>query len=181
MMQKLQNRKTAVLISLIVVLFSFLLGSARSLRELRDEASYVYYMDTQQIQIADDLYDAAQLAENLMTISERYLEPDAATRKALRKAIDRIYEANGPHAMFVAAQEMRSAMADMHTQLGAYNLSEMDRTYQEGIQADVHSLYLIVERSEYNRVAQEFNEKLQPFPANILAAVAGIEPLELYA
>ena len=65
----------------------------------------------------------------------------------------------------------------MNSDVQAYLMAEMQ---MQKTLADVESSSRRIERSEYNRVAAEFNDKLEQFPANVLSSIVGVKPLELY-
>lgn len=87
----LKNRKVAMLICVIVVALSILSGARRSISEViaETESAFVYGVDGDGKSILHDLGTRVQLANNLATVAERYLDEDDDLVQAVRSDADR--------------------------------------------------------------------------------------------
>lgn len=87
----LKNRKVAMLICVIVVALSILSGARRSISEViaETESAFVYGVDGDGKSIYHDLGTRVQLANNLATVAERYLDEDDDLVQAVRSDADR--------------------------------------------------------------------------------------------
>lgn len=182
MTQRLQNRKTAALITLCVVVLSTLLGAGISLGRLRAEAADVFYHGGKNSWngIERDLYDVVGHSENLLTVAGRYMNENDVRIDAVERGIDAVYRAYTPKDKHAAAEQLRGAVSDLDAMMKMLYLDDSDEVYREKLVANIESCYLIIEQSNYNQVAGEFNQKLKAFPANVLSGIIGVEPLELY-
>ena len=181
-MQRFQNRPTAVAITILVVLLSVLIGAAISLGGLRRTAEQVFERgsDGSWNGIESDVYDITSGSYNLITIAERYLGENDVDIAAVEREIDSVYAARKPGSIHDAVEELRGAINGLDQTLRAQDLSEEDKALLIKTIADIEASYRKIDRSDYNDIAREFNDKLKPFPANVLSGIVGVEPLELY-
>ena len=156
----LKNRKVAMLICVIVVALSILSGARRSISEViaETESAFVYGVDGDGKSIYHDLGTRVQLANNLATVAERYLDEDDDLVQAVRSDADRLEKETSP-----------SRCYDLNAALLNESLSEADEGYREGIMTDLTSYAYIISHDGYNELVRELNEEtLGEFPANIL-------------
>jgi hypothetical protein len=58
--------------------------------------------------------------------------------------------------------------------------SAQDEQYRNELIANIRARYNIIEHSNYNALAAEFNRERDRIPARLIAALTGIDRLELY-
>lgn len=183
MLQRLHNRRTAVLLALAVIVLSVFLGASRSLTRLRSDYDSVFYNgDTDTGRgIQEDLLHICDDSTNLLVVAQRYLEPADPVVDAVQKAVQQLREAPAPHAKHEAAVALRQVLDRLDAALQKHDLSDQDSNYRKKLLANIASAYMTIEKSSYNDGARAFNATLGSFPANLLSRVVGVEPLELYA
>ena len=182
-MSFLKKRSVAIVILAIVVVVSVLFGSHRSLAALRQDAQDVFTQGEKGdgLSIEHDLESRVQLSSNLVTVARRYLDADASSVTGAEQAAAALSAARTPGEKYRANAGLDSAFGTLYAQLGEKSLSEQDARYRTRIQTDFQSRNATISHDAYNRVAQNFNEGvLGSFPAGLLGAATGIQPLELY-
>lgn len=172
--------KPAVLITAIVIAVSAFLGCNRSLNALRRETAHQlsFPADGGEYSIATDGKDMADTARNMMTLARKYLpggEADYAALEACCRQMDNVrFEASDVR---TAAVGIRTACRDLAARLEvAPGLTERDRAYLAGFSATLDGSLHRMANDPYNAAAEEFNRKLDAFPANVLGIF--VEPLQ---
>ncbi len=167
----LKNRKVAMLICVIVVALSILSGARRSISEViaETESAFVYGVDGDGKSIYHDLGTRVQLANNLATVAERYLDEDDDLVQAVRSDADRLEKETSPSHCYDLNEQLTRSVSDLNAALLNESLSEADEGYREGIMTDLTSYAYIISHDGYNELVRELNEEtLGEFPANIL-------------
>lgn len=182
-MEKLQNRSTAWLITICVVVGSVLLGSSISLNKEREHVLSLYYdsrHDAAHHSVESDLQRLAADSSNLLVVAQRYLAADDPYVSGVARARELLETADGPQHAATASAELYAALQDLDTHLRTLALSSDDQSYQRKLMANLNATYRTLQASGYNSAAVAFNQTLAQFPANLLARIVGVEPLELY-
>jgi len=168
-----------------LILLSMPLGVGKSLSRLREEAAGQFYYDLAEYSIYDGLEKRREAAENLLTIAERYADSSPQLEAAMDEVEYQIRVCeNSYDETFIQTVEangqLGQAAAGLAGALEAAGLSEQDQKYPAQLLAQLESEQDKIARSSYNDAAREFNARLQRFPANILAPIAGVGPLGLF-
>ena len=110
-----------------------------------------------------------QLANNLATVAERYLDEDDDLVQAVRSDADRLEKETSPSHCYDLNEQLTRSVSDLNAALLNESLSEADEGYREGIMTDLTSYAYIISHDGYNELVRELNEEtLGEFPANIL-------------
>jgi len=178
----LNNRKTAMAIMAILILFSSLTGTQRSLSSLQQKALRIFELgaDGDGISIQNDLNERASLAYNMVTIGRKYLEEENALIQNVLAAIDALTEAEGPKEKYKANLTLDKAVTDLYHVLSQMELRDVDKPYPNRLYTDFNSRNDTISHDPYNQEAAAFNEVLETFPANVFSSIFGIRPLELF-
>lgn len=180
-----RSRKTAVAVTAACVLATTLLGSHRSLAAERRavEATMNQGADGSGASIGGDLKRACDIAANLHTVARKYLaqtNPTSLSRlDAARQGLESAQTAGERKA---ALETLLGESQGVAEELSEHSeVSEADRVYLAGFQIDLAAIADTVRRDPYNALAREFNEEiLGRFPANALARITGVRPLETF-
>lgn len=167
----LKNRKVAMLICVVVVALSILAGARRSISEViaETESAFVYGVDGDGKSIYHDLGSRVQLANNLATVAERYLDADDTLVANVRDAAKRLERETSPSRCYDLNVQLENAVTDLNAALLNEELSSADEGYREGIMTDLTSYAYIISHDGYNERVRELNEEtLGKFPARIL-------------
>ncbi len=57
---------------------------------------------------------------------------------------------------------------------------EKDSQYREALQAEMKSRSVTISNDPYNQCAEEYNQRLDGFPANLLGKALGLKRAELF-
>lgn len=183
MMQALQKRSTALIITLIVVILATLVGARLSLDRLRSTVTQAFYGGSggYEQSIGSDLYEIGNNSVNLITVAGRYLPNDDGLLSAVRRDNENLqYHGGQAHKQYLAAQKLQASLEDLDAYLLTLDLSESDKLYQNKLMGNIRSRYLTLDGSEFNDTAKGFNRTLLRFPTNLLSVITGVGPVELY-
>lgn len=178
-----KNRKTALVICIIVVALSILTGARRSLREaIRDtEDAFVYGVSGDGNSIYYDLVARTQLAHNLAAVAERYPAVEESLIKKLRDAARALEGENSPARCYRLNSQLEVAFDNLDAALAREDLSAEDEAYRKGIETDFNARAAMISHDGYNDYAREFNEKtLRKFPTNILKQLTFTGSAEIF-
>lgn len=185
-MKKLNKRNlVGAVVMALLILLSMPLGMRKSLFRLREEAADQFYYDNAEYAIYEGLEKRREAAENLLTIAERYQDSNPQLEAPMDEVDYRIRICENTYdetfVQTVEADEMLGKAAeDLAGALEAVELSGQDAKYPAQLLAQMLSEQDKISRSSYNDAAGEFNARLQRFPANILAPIAGVGPLGVF-
>lgn len=179
-MVPIKSTKTALAITLAVVVLATLFGSHRSLNALREKALVVFeqgqYGDGLGVQ--SDLEKQHSVCANVNTVAGRSLSADDDACRALLGFFDQRGTSQDP-ALVQAEREAARQVLDKLD--GLDTLTDKDRGYVSDLRSELLSVELTISRDPYNLMAEEFNDKtLSAFPANILHTITGVKPLAVY-
>lgn len=182
-MKWLNKRPVAFAFLAVVILFSSIVGSYRSVLSLRQQTEQVFLQGERGdgLSIAHDLEARVRFSGNLATVARRYLDSGDTRLTELQSAADALAAAQTPSEKYQANRELDTAFQAVYEALEGQTLSKTDSDYRIRLRADFHSRNVTISHDAYNGLAQEFNQKvLGSFPAGALASATGIAPLELY-
>ena len=179
----LKNRKVAIIICVIVVALSIFSGARRSLSEVirETEDAFVYGVAGDGQSIYHDLNTRAQLANNLVTVAERYLDPDEDVVADVRVAAAKLQRESRPGVCYDLNADLTEALSALNAALLNEELTETDEGYRQGIMTDLTSYAYTIAHDGYNDLVRELNEDtLKDFPARILKILTLVGNAEYY-
>ncbi len=181
-MKYLKDRKIAIKITTVLIVFSILLGANLSLSKMREEAMLIFYqgerMDGKGIQ--SDLEYIMDQCYNLTVVAGRYMDKDDERIENVLEHIEQVEKAETPGNKFETKEQLLQASMKLYEELNFMKLGERDQYYRDSFAVDVESRQLIISHSSYNENAFIFNKCLKRFPANVLSIITFVKPLELY-
>lgn len=187
MADRLRNRTTAILITVVLVLLSILLGAYLSLTNLRNDVHEIYMSGDEQGGW-DGIYDSLSTirwhSDDLLTLANTYLSADDDVILAVSQSAETLeHVSESPEKAYAAEQELLDAIEALDARLQEESLSSTDETTRSELISDIAASEHRVEQAEiaYNQAAEEFNNTLTRFPAGILGDIVGVQTVELYA
>ena len=182
-MNKLDNKRFAVVGMIVLIVLSVFIGAARSLYPMRSEAQQIFFegIDKDGLGIQNDLNKRIELAYNLVTIAHKYCDSDTDEIKAVLSARDELTKSDSIKEKYRANVSLTEATEDLVNDLSSYSLSDKDERYRKEIRDDLASRNEIISSDGYNALASSFNSELSAFPASIIGRLIGVRPLELFA
>lgn len=177
-----KEAKTACIILAAAVMISAPLGFVNTTNRMYDKvaAEFQYGIEKDGISIQSDLVARASAAYNLATVAKRYMAEDSETLLAVLQASEALNKAEGPSAKYAANEELDVVFTRLYEILGGMELSEKDEQYRKSLNAEMKSLSVTISNDPYNQLAEEYNQKLERFPANLLGRILGAEKAELF-
>ncbi len=186
-MKFLKSYTGAMVVMTVVILLSVLLGSHRSLTAERAKIEARFYEgDGSGWSIATDLGDCVDIAANVLSVAERYLngsELEALTgsRSELEASLDpdsRYYSIANASRGYQRLTAEAGAVLD---RLEGCTLSEKDAQYVRGFRADLAARADTIARDPYSQQAETFNQTvLGAFPANLLSRITFVREAEVF-
>lgn len=187
-MKLLQNKPTAILIMIVMILAGTLIGSHNSLARLSNKAESVFYsgVNNDGLCIQSDLDKRSELARNLVAVSSSYLLQDSTALTLVSSARDQLEAASTIQEKSEANKALEEAVFNLYSLLdkeGITKKEELINNFSKNptrIYTDFRSFGDTINHDEYNDYAKEFNEVLTGFPSNMLSKLTFIKPLELF-
>ena len=183
-MKLLENKIICVLIMLVLITGGFWLGGYKGLSGLYSDVESVFFTgeDGDGICIENDLTERVNAAENMVTIARKY-NSGSDEVKALSDAaaqMSSLSQNKNIAARMDENKKLATAMSALYREMADYSLSERDERYRQSLYADFNSRGDTISHDPYNSHAQEYNEVLSAFPANIMAAVTPVEEAVIF-
>ncbi len=170
-----ENRSLAWILVVIVIVASVLISGYMSLSSQRRKVMASFY-DT----MDNDLTTKSAYADNLSGIASRYLDRDSIYITNMAQARDMLLNAATPREKYLASVSITNAAAAIYDVLGTKDLNETDERLRRSNYADIVAIDDILKRSSFNQMADEYNEQLNRFPANLIASLTGIDKAEYF-
>lgn len=182
MAEKLKSPRTATVLMTVMIIAAILLGGGRSLRALGRGVEDIFWngVDGDGIGVASDIGKNRDDGYNLLSVARNYpvagdvldeLEDAVEHLDRAGRDIEELYQANAA---------LTRAATTVYEELGRQALSERDETYRQSLYHNILGRNDTMRRDGYNTAAQEFNQKLTRFPANLLRVVTFVNPAPLF-
>ncbi len=177
-----KEAKTACIVLAAAVVLSVPLGFTNTMSRMYDKVAVEFQEGAEKdgLSIQADLDARASAAYNLATVAKRYMAEDSKAIQSVLKASESLNSAKGPAAKYAANEELGTVFTQLYEVLGTIELSEKDEQYRQSLNAEMKSRNITMGNDPYNQLAEEYNEKLDRFPANLLGKIFGMEKAELF-
>lgn len=176
-MKFFRQRYVAVICMVIMIIGASFLGSYRTLHGEQVRVEQIFYKGTYEDEGIRQILDVqVQKAKNIMKLADKQ-HKDV---KIMHTIIEDLQKETGVSNMFLFHQKLGTSITAMYNEMKKENLSEQDRSYLEADYTDFVSNERVLSHHAYNEMAQEFNEKLERFPASIFTKVLGIKKVEYF-
>lgn len=176
-----KDRRTAVIITAILIVVSFAGGGARSLNALKSSASGVFIngANGDGMGIRRELDRRVEYSRNLLTIAERYISGDDAAVR-LDNAANALAGSKNIAGQSKTNRELTEAAAALYDRLETEELSDTDARLRESVFADLKARNNIILNDKYNEAAWAYNRKLNAFPASLIKTLRLASELPLF-
>ena len=172
----MKSTKTALAITLAVVVLATLFGSHRSLNAVRKEALAVFEQGEYGggVGVRFDLNRRADACANLCTVARNNGLEGEASVQTLKSRVEAFRAGDMTADLTGPAQ----AVIDL---LDPVYLDQESRQDLADLKATLASISIKISRDPYTDLAWTFNYKtLSAFPANVLGGLTGVKPLPIY-
>lgn len=177
-----KRKLIAILTMVAMILVAIWGGSYHSLSSMAKEVSAVFYNgeNGDGLCIQHDLDARADVAINMVSLAKKYLpESDTAVQNVIQARAE-LLNASGISEKYRANDKLTQTTTDLYYKLQETELSETDQKYPARFFDQLSSYNDTISRDPYNRRAEEFNQMLETFPANILSTITFVDSVELY-
>lgn len=128
-----------------------------------------------------------ELIPNILTIAKKFMEHEKsllAEITELRSGAEQAYDKANPEAVkdhLAQAAQLQSKMGQLMVQVEAYPQLKSDQTMMTAMQSyNEVEAHIAAARRFYNATVTQLNNAVQIFPGNIIASMAGVQPLPFY-
>ncbi len=186
MAEKLKSRGVAAAIAVVVMVVTVFASGGAKLSALKSQADDVFYsgVSGDGLSIYGDLNMRLENAYNICTIAKRSGGDGSVELVSVQSAYDALAAAlndKAPRASLPALnRELTSSVETLYRAMDDYALSETDETLIARQYRSFLSANDTISHDGYNAKAADFNETLSGFPANIIAALTRVKPLEFF-
>lgn len=186
MAEKLKRRGVAAAIAVLVMAGTLFASGGAKLSALRNEADNVFYSGVKGdgLSIYGDLNTRLDCAYNLGIIARRSGGEGSDELAQAQSAYDALaagLNKKAPRASLAALnRDLTNAVETLYRAMEAYSLSETDETLIARQYRAFLSANDTISHDAYNVRAADFNEILSGFPANLIAGLTGVAPLDFF-
>ncbi len=180
---KPKGRAKACAICLVLIVVALFIGGRKSLAPLRSEAlDYFYNGDGTEIDVGieSDLEQRITLAEDLITIGERYFDKDEALLTNITYDCSKISGSTEPNVKFKYNEELTSDCYALVEAMDLLDLTDTDTELVVETIVNMESSNEIIGHSSYNQKANEFNSLISEFPTSLVAKISFVKLLSLF-
>lgn len=179
----MNNRKTALIITFIMVISSIPLGAGRSLNRIKKSIEESFYTGTETdgMSLNGDLNSKIDYANNLATVAENSLSGDN-TLINLYICIDALKNADSISDKNKANDDLTDCVDALYNKLMEKDISDRDLKNTESLYAGLKSRNntIAYEAKAYNSNVVDFNAKLSGFPGVLAKTLGLVKPAELF-
>ena len=179
---KPEGRRKAILIVVLCIIVALFIGGRRGLMKRRDAAERYFYgtNDNDEDSVVYYLNERISSAGNLLIIARRYLSENDKLITDVSQSCEKLEKADDPKGKYEYNEKLTESCDALIGQLKLQNLSSTDKSFLDGIKADMDSSLQIMGHLEYNTTAAQFNALLGKFPTNIVRLYTFVRPLTLF-
>ncbi len=180
----MRKRITALFLMVLMICTGVLIGSRRSLDKLREETDQVFFSGVLNdgYSIQSDLDKIIADSYNLYTVSKNYIGETDLLITGLLSARDELNKALTPSEKFKANEKLLEAVTSLYFKnREASALTESHANLAAQFYTEILSRNSTIKNDGYNDAARKYNAVLKSFPASLIAPLAGVKPVELFA
>ncbi|MBR0160686.1 MAG: hypothetical protein IJQ02_05325 [Oscillospiraceae bacterium] len=176
-MKKLfQNSRFALILTIVLVIFSTLLNTHIRLGRISDSVSDSFYASNSETPIAEGLRTLAGAAERLATLGEEYRPSEAEETKENVEMLRTLlrYESASPATLSYYYSSLLSNCFTLESVLVQTDLNESQEEMLSEAMHDAAEAKAAIDASSYNERVRTFTKRYDRFPTNLLAGLAGV-------
>lgn len=173
-----ENLTIARIVLAVCIVFSLIFGGGGALMDMRTAAESQFYSNSESI--SAELNEMRSNAVVLVSIANKYDTADKTFISDLNAAVALLDEAADVSSKHQASLKLDAAVENVYSNLTGLKLGEMDAQDARYAYKNFSSAQMRIEHDGYNELAAQFNQELAKFPANLLGALRGVDPLGLF-
>lgn len=178
-----ENRRLMMFIMVFMIIFSILFGSHRTLASLKEDLTEVFYQgaDNDGYGIQNDLERVIDSSSRLLSIASLYVRGDDIDLvDKVSEAQLALVNASSIHDKYLTYQQLDSLIDQLYYILDDYSLNEAHKVAIRTLYYDISEAKDKIGHNQYNTQADQFNQALMNFPANILSKLTFITKADTF-
>lgn len=183
----MRNKGVAILVMVLLIAIALPLGVHNSVKPLKSKAEGEFSYDDSGFSITQAVWDREECADNIVKVAEKYKEHDDSLVimiDDLERVVNRtknIYGIDRVGELAAANKEIDAPANEIVEHiLSMDKVTDADSKALKAQQTQMTSMQAQISHSSYNKSAQEYNDRLEQFPVNVLKYVAFLKPLDLF-
>ena len=172
-----ENLHIARAVLAVAIIASILISGGGALSKIKSVATDNFYA---QDGISFDLIRRGESAQLLATLAQSYsLDESVISRvNSAAQVISDADQSIGDRGK--AHTELSLAVDDLYTKLTQANLSEADENYAYSLYKEIQSRAQIIDHSDYDTLAADYNKEASGFPAGLISKLTGLGSLDSF-
>ena len=184
-LKRVWNKQVKIAFGVVIaaIILAVPVGVATTMNRIYDQVAAVFQSGAEgdNLSIQNDLSARAAAAVNLTAVAKRYMDGDSEAIQSVVRAAKALEEAEGPSAKYAANEALGEAFTLLYDSMEWLALTEKDSQYRESLSAEMKSRGVTIANDPYNQRAEEYNQRLDSFPTNLLGKALGLKRAELFA
>lgn len=169
-----QNRLVACIICVVIVLTSSLVRSQITFAGFYSDAESVFMngLHADGYSIQNDCEKKVAIANNLLTISKKYLKEGSAPMQGVESKIQAFHDSTSIEQKARAMSDLDVAYDELLSVLNHSELSAKDKDYLVLLTADYDGTSDMIERNGYHEYVDFLIQSTEAFPASVFYALS---------
>lgn len=174
--------KRAALVMAVMIAAGCFIGGFNSGRRLVSDLDSIFYSGAKGngVGVASDISHRAECGRNLVTVAERYMEPDDQALDFLREMCAYSEAAETLTQKKDGDDSVEIAFVQIYELLERESLSAKDEAYRKSIYADFVSYGDTMSHDPYNDAAVRYNREITAFPGSVFFKLMGLEKAPIF-
>lgn len=184
-LKRVWNKQVKIAFAVVIaaVVLAVPVGVTMTMNRMYNQVSAVFQSGAEgdNLSIQNDLSARTAAAVNLTSVAKRYMDGNSEVVLSVIQAAKALEEAEGPSAKFAANEILSEAFTQLYDSLEWLALTEKDSQYRKALQTEMKSRSVTIANDPYNQRAEEYNQRLDSFPASLIGKLFGLKKAELFA
>lgn len=181
-MKLFKKTTTAVIVFVFAVVASILVSGHIKLASEANRVLDVFYDGERNdgLSIHSDLKDLVDASRNIVSLSQKYMDPASAELTALNQAISDFQSAASPSEYYEVYSRIIANMDDVSALFVIYCNDDASMKLFEDSAAVFASKMNTISYDPYNRYVREYQELLEKFPAGWIAQLTHVKEVSAF-
>ncbi len=181
-MKLFRKTTTAVFVFVFTVIVSILLSGHNRLASEANRVLDIFYDGERNdgLSIYSDLQDLVDASRNIVSLSQKCMDPATAELVALNDAISDFQSADSPAEYYEVYSRIVSNIDDVSALFVIYCNDDASMKLFEDSAAVFASKMNTISYDPYNRYVREYNELLDHFPAEWIAKLTNVKEVSAF-
>ena len=181
-MKLFRKNSVAVLVFVLSVVLSILISGHLQLAKEADRVLDVFYEGERGdgLSIYSDLKDLVDASREIVSLSQKVMDPATEELVALNKAISEFQSAETPQEYYAVYERIVSQIDDVSALFVVYCEDDSQMKMFEAKAAVFASKMNTIGYDPYNSYVREYEKLLKNFPAGLIAKITGVQEVNAF-